>query len=145
MNIVPSWGLMIFAFSLPLSAADNNSAEQWEACIEKEQTTPKAINAEKNGGIVGLNEYLITRCGDRPLLKNATGKLSLAKEDCNQLFEFAEQGACEEADRAVYQDSIIKQLNPEAFEEGKYIAVCTKMNNGTVVSRSAFGKQVCGE
>lgn len=130
---------LISALGTSASAADN-----WEKCLSKVPAQELA-DAETEGGKLYVNEFLIERCGPRPVVSAHNGKQSLREQDCNQLFTWARNGDCDPNEWAEYQKAIAKQLNPRIFSERQYAATCAAMNSGQSarMNRSSFNREVC--
>lgn len=126
------------------SCALGSPAGKWEQCLEQIPNEDLS-EAEERGGKLYVNEYLIDRCGFRPVVTHPNGNKSLRKEDCNQLFEWLQDGTCAADDMAEVQKAILKQLDPAAFNEKQYFKVCTAINaaGAKPIGRTSFGRKVC--
>ena len=116
----------LILFLLPFSAyADEYSTNKhkWEKCNFIELKTQKATDIRNIHGEKSLEEYLISKCGYRPIQKNR-GYSFVAIQDCKVLYEHANKGECHKSDYSEYLEFFILELNPKVFNEQSYQDAC---------------------
>lgn len=95
---------------------------------------------------MGLNDFLINKCGFRPTRIATNGRSALDVKDCDLLFSFANEGSCTSDEMAGFQSERLRQLDPKVFQEKRYVATCEKLNNTSAkIDRVIFGRLVCGD
>ena len=125
-------------------AANGRSADGYELCLQKANGSSAATKAEDAGGRLGLEEYLIESCGFRPVRHGDDGRSRLLDSDCDQLFRWAEQGACNVEEFAGYQVNFLKQLDSNVFSRSSYERACSALNSTTrPIQRTEFEERVC--
>lgn len=145
MKYVLGIALLIFASSSAAQSKHPTTLEEWEKCMKTASTGPTAQKIEEQQGIIGLQEYGLSRCGSRPAAKRADEKAALTKTDCNRAYEVARTASeCEEFGGTEVDNNFLKSLDGNAFNEESFWRACKKVQAGDM-SRAAFGKQICGE
>jgi len=125
-------------FSAPISTQSR------DACLREAELSPELREADESGGRMGVQEYFIDRCGARETGRNNEGKRFLSKSDCNELYDWASSGACNENDFSNRQYMIVKELDPKVFQLSRFKAACKNVQLDKM-SKDVFRASVCTE
>lgn len=138
-HLLLSWLLLLPAIVDPCHA---KTLQQWEDCLAAASSGQKAQEIERESGVDGLHQHALKLCGFRP----TGGRTWLPKEDCDRLFEMTPENDCKVFGAGGAGDRYLKTLDPRAFDEDRYWALCERIQAGEPpVSRQQFGREVCGE
>jgi hypothetical protein len=135
-------GVVLMLFATSVWPAQPASDPAWAKCMAAAQDSPTATKIQKESGVLGLNEWLVERCGVRPTQRTGKHGQRLKAGDCDKVYQLAQDGSCDRAEYSAYQDSLFEQLNAEVFRENRFKAVCERMRTVNV-SRKQFQAAVC--
>ena len=111
-----------------MAAAETPRLSDWYSCTDHVAETDEAKQAEEQGGRLGYEEFVIEKCGFRPVSTSKSGRIALSVEDCETLYRWSNEGYCDPKDFSWNQTAIVKQLNPEAFNIKKFSDWCNASN-----------------
>jgi hypothetical protein len=138
--------ILIFFSVIDVAQAANGvrkDVASWNACRETAYFSEEAKRAEYEGGKTGVEDFLVEKCGFRPVVGPMNGKLSLYDGDCAQLFEWSNEGDCDPLG-AVVKILFVRNLDPRVFNELKYSERCLRRRSAEGVDDySAFREQIC--
>ena len=117
------------------------SDETWTKCMATAQDSTAAAKIQKERGVLGLNEWLVERCGARPT-QHVGKHRRLKAGDCDKVYQLAQDGSCDRAEYSAYKDNLFDQLDADIFREDRFKAACEKMRTKNV-SRKEFDAAVC--
>lgn len=140
--------LLVILLTSPVQAADvpRMDLASWNSCLKAASESDEATNAEEIGGKVGYHEFLVEKCGFRPIVRMPNGKIALSDEDCATLYQWIEDGACmpDEFSFSTNQSLIAKQLNNRIFSFEKFAVMCkARDSKNSPDDFSSFRKEMC--
>lgn len=127
-----------------MAATEKPGLSDWYSCTERAAETDEAKQAEERGGRFGYEEFVIEKCGFRPVSTSKNGRIALSVEDCETLYRWSKRGDCDPKDFSSSQAVVVKQLNPKVFNLKKFSEWCNATNLADKGEDfSTFSLQVC--
>lgn len=137
--------VFLLLFTDVANAAQRHSHDraEWDACADAAYGSDEAREAEYIGGKIVVEDFLVGRCGYRPVVARPEGRLELYDSDCAEMFKWSSRGDCVAEDTVAIELSV-RELDPRVFDRTKYKQRCERyQSTGRTDDYRSFRDEVC--
>lgn len=138
--------LFIFLFvsnvAYPADGVVHNNPERWSECRTAAIKSAEGKQMEYLGGKMGVEEFLLDRCGYRPIVSGAKGRPALSDQDCATLFRWSSEGICVPEETWAL-DMLTRQMDPRVFDRARYLARCDAHRAPGSDNYAKFREAIC--
>jgi hypothetical protein len=125
------------------NASHDKAVAAWNACEDAVYASDDVRRVEFEGGKVGVVDFVVDKCGARPLMRPGPGRLALDDEACKLLFDWNKSRVCVTED-TVGLDLLARTMDPRVFDRHKFAERCQRyLEAGRADSYRAFRQEIC--